>query len=59
MDTITHTVENSHLNLLKMNNNYNLNINNGTFNKDKLPNQTIIERKGYHLNTNTYELEEC
>ena len=42
-----------------MNNNYNLNIDNGTFNKDKLPNQTIIERKGYHLNTNTYELEEC
>jgi hypothetical protein len=31
----------------------------GTFSKRKLPGKKIVERKGYHLNTATYELEEC
>jgi hypothetical protein len=31
----------------------------GTFSKQKLKNKKIQERKGYHLNTKTYELEEC
>lgn len=30
----------------------------GTFSKQKLANQKMEERKGYHLNTATYELEE-
>jgi hypothetical protein len=38
--------------------NNNDNNNNGTFNKDKLPNKKMIERKGYYLNPKSYELEE-
>jgi hypothetical protein len=31
----------------------------GTFSKRKLKNKTLEKGKGYHLNTKTYELEEC
>lgn len=41
-----------------INKTYNLNYYYGTFNKDKIKNKKLKERKGYYLNTD-YELVEC
>lgn len=37
---------------------YNLNIEHGTFNKDRLKDKKLENRKGYYLTTD-YELVEC